>query len=175
MPGDDDLGVDMLISLHDINKNGTTRIVEFAVSASQLVFNNEEIRTLEPIKVSGTVDVAEGVAAVKLTAATRLAETCSRCLEEFERDLVVEIDEAIAEGGEDEEGIVPVQEGGFIDLRDVVLNSIYISMPIKVLCKEDCKGLCQSCGTNLNIQECDCASVDEDPRLSALKDIFKEV
>ena len=111
MPGDDDLGVDMLISLHDINKNGTTRIVEFAVSASQLVFNNEEIRTLEPIKVSGTVDVAEGVAAVKLTAATRLAETCPRCLEEFERDLVVEIDEAIAEGGEDEEGIVPVQEG----------------------------------------------------------------
>jgi uncharacterized protein len=172
---DEDLGVDMLISLHDINKKSVTRIVEFAITASQLVYNNEEIRTLEPIKVTGTVDVAEGVAAVKLTATTRLSETCSRCLEEFERDLIVEIDETIAEGGEDEEGLVPVQEGGFIDLKDVVLNSIYISMPIKVLCKEDCKGLCQSCGTNLNIRECDCASLDEDPRLSALKDIFKEV
>jgi uncharacterized protein len=42
-------------------------------------------------------------------------------------------------------------------------------MPLNPLCREDCKGLCPQCGTNLNTETCDCAQEWEDPRLAALK------
>ena len=46
-----------------------------------------------------------------------------------------------------------------------------LSLPFKVLCQEDCKGLCKECGINLNTGECNCEDKWEDPRFSVLKDI----
>ena len=50
-------------------------------------------------------------------------------------------------------------------------EQFYLALPMKPLCREDCKGLCAQCGTNLNTGTCDCAPVWEDPRLAALKAI----
>ena len=62
-----------------------------------------------------------------------------------------------------------------LDLKEVAENSIYLELPFKKLCNEDCKGLCQSCGVNLNNETCSCEDLDIDPRLAGLKDFFKEV
>ena len=51
-------------------------------------------------------------------------------------------------------------------------NNILLTLPIKRLCKEDCKGLCQQCGNNLNLSTCQCDNDDIDPRLAKLKDLF---
>jgi uncharacterized protein len=56
-----------------------------------------------------------------------------------------------------------------IDLSELMREQFYLALPMKPLCREDCKGLCAQCGTNLNTGTCDCAPVWEDPRLAALK------
>ncbi|SUY61625.1 ribosomal protein L32 family protein [Clostridium sporogenes] len=58
-----------------------------------------------------------------------------------------------------------------IDVTEVIENNIIIELPIKRLCKKNCKGLCQQCGANLNFSKCKCEK-DIDPRLAKLKDFF---
>ncbi|MDD2499121.1 MAG: DUF177 domain-containing protein, partial [Desulfitobacteriaceae bacterium] len=65
-------------------------------------------------------------------------------------------------------------EGDKIDILPQVLQTILLELPMKVLCREDCKGLCPVCGTNLNIKECRCERESIDPRLAALKNLLND-
>eukprot|EP00831_Metopus_contortus_P041556 TRINITY_DN3261_c0_g1_i9.p1 TRINITY_DN3261_c0_g1~~TRINITY_DN3261_c0_g1_i9.p1 ORF type:complete len:146 (+),score=20.94 TRINITY_DN3261_c0_g1_i9:58-495(+) len=64
-----------------------------------------------------------------------------------------------------------------LDISEIVEKSIISTLPIKRVCKTDCKGLCQKCGCNLNYETCNCDKEDVDVRLQALKGFFdnKEV
>ena len=65
-------------------------------------------------------------------------------------------------------------ENDEIDLGQLMGEQFYLSLPMKPLCKDDCKGLCSTCGTNLNKATCDCNTQWEDPRLAALRALKKE-
>jgi uncharacterized protein len=165
----------MEIVLQDSNVKSITKDIDFTYHKENLVYNNETIKILKPIQVKGEVVVSQGIADVKLSVSTRMLHTCSRCLEQFEKDLELIVDEKVSKNEQEGENIVTLEEGKILDLRDVVLNNIYLAIPFKILCKEDCKGLCQNCGSNLNHGQCSCTNDEIDPRLSALKDMFKEV
>jgi uncharacterized protein len=64
-----------------------------------------------------------------------------------------------------------VSESGRIDLNDVVREQILLNLPEQTLCKDECKGICPECGVDRNIEDCNCAGDDIDPRWSALKDL----
>lgn len=109
---------------------------------------------------------------------------CSRCLESYTLPLHLHFDLLYtprpepATGGEsrvDEEEFTAVHfDGGRIDLDALLLEQIYLGIPLKPLCREDCRGLCPRCGTNLNHGSCDCATQKElDPRLSPLKALIE--
>jgi len=165
----------MEISLQDSNVKSISKDIDFAYHKENLVYNNEVIEVLEPILIKGEVTVSQGIADVKLSVKTRLLHTCSRCLEKFEKDLELEISETVSRNEQEDENIITLEEGDVLDIRDVVLNNIYLALPLKILCKEDCKGLCQNCGANLNHAQCNCVHDEVDPRFSALKDMFREV
>jgi uncharacterized protein len=81
---------------------------------------------------------------------------CVRCLEDFNQSLETEFQELYAyktRHTRDEEYFVP--EDGNIDLAPLVYQNLLLSIPIKALCKPECKGLCSSCGTNLNNTTCE--------------------
>ena len=61
-----------------------------------------------------------------------------------------------------------------IDVEQLVCNEILLNWPIRVLCKEDCQGICSHCGVNLNKETCDCDTSELDPRMAAIKDIFSK-
>ena len=65
-------------------------------------------------------------------------------------------------------------ENDEIDIGQLIQEQIYLALPMKPLCTDDCKGLCPACGTNLNRATCDCKTQWEDPRLAALKALTKE-
>ncbi len=165
----------MEITLQDSNVKSINKDIDFAYHKENLVYNHEAIKVLEPIQIKGSVVAKDGIADVKLSVKTRLQYTCSRCLELFEEDLNLIIDEKISKDEQDDESIITLEEGDVLNITDVVLNNIYLALPLKNLCREDCMGLCQNCGLNLNHGQCNCDMEDIDPRLSALKDIFKEV
>ena len=61
-----------------------------------------------------------------------------------------------------------------LDADMLVCNELLLSLPMKVLCDEDCKGICNRCGANLNHETCDCDRSSLDPRMSVIQDIFKQ-
>ncbi len=100
---------------------------------------------------------------------------CVRCLEEtvvrtdFALDELFYYPPQSAPPGENRVG-----EDGMIDLGPLVRELSLLSVPTKVLCREDCQGLCQECGANLNEGDCGCAEVEIDPRLAALQQLLMD-
>jgi len=66
---------------------------------------------------------------------------------------------------------VSYYQGEGLLLEDALREQVLLAVPLKVICHEDCSGLCPHCGKNLNVERCSCAEPVEDPRWSALKDI----
>ena len=62
-----------------------------------------------------------------------------------------------------------------MDVETLIDNEMIMSMPMKVLCKETCKGLCPVCGKNRNLGECGCDTFIPDPRMAAISDIFNAI
>ena len=104
---------------------------------------------------------------------------CSRCLEPFEWPVDATFDlryqpRALNQGEgereiEEDDLSTAFYENDEIDLGHLMREQFYLSLPMKPLCREDCKGLCPTCGTNRNMAPCGCATEWEDPRLAVLK------
>lgn len=67
----------------------------------------------------------------------------------------------------------PFMEGFQLNVEDLLISEIVTSWPMKILCKPDCKGICPTCGRDLNMGACDCDTFVPDPRMAAIKDIFE--
>lgn len=65
-------------------------------------------------------------------------------------------------------------EGYQLNVEDLLYSEILLNLPTKVLCREDCKGICRQCGKDLNEGECGCDTFVPDPRMAVIKDIFNE-
>lgn len=102
-----------------------------------------------------------------------MAAVCSRCLKVYDYSIDVGFDEKFSKYEQDEEDVYPVKNNE-IDLKDMVIDQIILSMPLKMLCNEKCKGLCPKCGCNLNDESCSCDRNIVDPRFAVLKDLFKD-
>lgn len=118
---------------------------------------------------------------VKCALDTEVELTCSRCLGQFRQPLKINFEEEFlptidATSGmplppPDDAGTFTIDENHTLDLTEAVRQYALVAIPIKVLCREDCAGLCPTCGKNLNEGKCDCATPDIDPRLSKLTDL----
>jgi uncharacterized protein len=100
---------------------------------------------------------------------------CDRCLTDVPTRLSVSFDRIIVSPDtetEDEESR-QYMDGYELDLDELVHNEILLNWPVKILCKEDCKGICPKCGQNLNVGNCGCDTFVPDPRMAVLKDIFE--
>ena len=153
-------------------------------------------RTFQPEEVLGDADTYRIVAPVELEfdihkdkdkfrlegrVRTELELECSRCIEPYRFPIDAAFDQRYlpaAEASTDAESEVGEDdlETSFyaddqIDLSQLMREQFYLALPMKPLCREDCKGLCAQCGTNLNTGTCDCAPVWEDPRLAALRNL----
>ena len=66
-------------------------------------------------------------------------------------------------------------QGDGLLLEDVLREQVLLALPLRAVCREDCKGLCPHCGKNLNLEQCNCAEPLEDPRWSVLKDLKEQL
>ncbi len=111
------------------------------------------VKVLSPVKVSGRVTLT-GVhdAYVEGEVVFVLSGECTKCLKDAKRDFSVEFAEEVFQDNPDGYSVVNDK----IDLSKIVIDAILINMPLTLLCKDDCKGLCLGCGVNLNDEECKC-------------------
>lgn len=124
-----------------------------------------------PLKVCGNATYDGQIVNLKGSITGIIEVQCSRCIESLDYNLYAEFDEDFSKLVHNEE-IYPIEEGS-IELKDMVIDNIILSMPLKFLCSEECMGLCPVCGKNLNKYQCDCNKDNDDSRLAVLKDLFK--
>ena len=90
---------------------------------------------------------------------------CARCLKPLQLPVNMTVEEVVGE-----EGVV--LEGTILDVGNIAKNNIVVELPIRFLCKEDCKGICSQCGADLNITECNCKHEQFDERFAVLKKLL---
>lgn len=126
-----------------------------------------------PVSVFGTVRNTADVLYLDLTAQTTLNAVCDRCGKTFSREKAVPFHCMLAESlenGENDE--IELLQNGMADLDDLARTAFILEMDTKILCSEDCKGLCSRCGADLNLGPCSCKK-EVDPRLAALAKLLE--
>ncbi len=123
---------------------------------------------VERISVRGEVTNRAGVVTLTAKVSFPLRVACDRCLEEFTRQYDYTFTHTLVRQLQDEWQDYIQVEDGVLNLEELILSDLLLELPTKLLCKEDCKGLCPQCGCNLNHQSCDCNKAYHDPRWDVL-------
>ncbi|MCI5903344.1 MAG: DUF177 domain-containing protein [Blautia sp.] len=104
---------------------------------------------------------------------------CDRCLTEVPVKIPLQIQRKLDMKLTEEERINDLDENSYLtgtdlDVDQLVYLEVIMNWPLKILCKEDCKGICSRCGKNLNDGLCECREEPKDPRMAAISDIFSK-
>ncbi len=165
----------MKIDVSDLTKRKSARKdLDISIDLDGFNYGEEYIKLLSPIKFKGALTFLENLLELQGQLQCILELTCSRCLSKFPMELDIPVQEKLSiqmDTADEDEDIIFL-ESDILDVTEIMLENIILYLPIKRLCKEDCKGLCQQCGTDLNSSSCNCESDDIDPRLAKLKDFF---
>lgn len=129
----------------------------------------------EPVRVDARAKNRAGVVEVTLDCSFVYSRDCDRCGEDASRELNPVFTHTLVQSLADENSDDYIETPDFtLELDDVVISDILLSLPSKNLCKDDCRGLCQSCGKNLNLGDCGCDIRTIDPRLEILRQLMDE-
>ena len=177
----------MQIQLKDLELHPIEFDQEFAPESIELT---RDLRLKTPLKAKGRAELIEEhhggkkvVRDIRLVGdfSTTVLADCARCLEPVAHDLAGHFDvlnrpqteNAGAEERElsEAETEISFYEGEGIRLEDALVEQILLAVPVKVLCREECKGLCPQCGRNRDSEQCQCATEFNDPRWAALAEL----
>ena len=141
--------------LEELNSIGLDIKFENFVNFIGHVENNDDI-----LKLSGKLRV-------------NYATVCFRCLNEINGSLDLAINENFTKVDKLKDIEAYTYESKYIEIDKMLIDNIILNIPMKQLCIESCKGLCQRCGNNLNEKSCDCKDDNINPNLEVLKNYFK--
>jgi uncharacterized protein len=154
---------------------------EFTMDQNEIDLESERAKVVGNVLVSGELKCSAAKTDVKGWIKAPLEIDCTRCLTPIEHRLDVAFDatfvgkemfpEAKETHLEAADLDTDVIEGNELDLTQVVREQIMLSLPEQVLCREDCRGICPTCGADLNDGDCKCGGEEIDPRWAALKDL----
>jgi len=130
----------------------------------------------EPVHASGQIRNTAGVLLLTGNLKTSLNCVCDRCtmefIDEFDLDFEATLVTELQNEQEADEWVFLLENDG-VDLEEVITTAFVLNMDSKMLCSEDCKGLCAKCGANLNDGPCGCKK-EVDPRLAVLAQLLEK-
>lgn len=126
-----------------------------------------------PIDVTATAKNRASLVSLTIRACFGYSRSCDRCSTEFTREMDMLFEHKLAQTLVDDGNDDYIETPDFtLELDEIVISDVLLSLPQKNLCKSDCKGLCFVCGHNLNEGECSCNRHQIDPRLEILKQLM---
>jgi uncharacterized protein len=177
----------MFLDIKDLELRPLDFEEEFQPGAIDL---GSEIRQSTPLQASGRAELVEEhhgkhlvIKDIRLRGrlAAGLELQCARCLDPVKQDVKREFELLYrplgVDAGRDEISVTDAEaeigyyQGEGILLEDVLREQVLLALPMRITCREDCKGLCPQCGKNLNQERCSCNAPVEDPRWNALKEL----
>ncbi len=134
-----------------------------------------------PMRVKGDITNTAGYMRMALTMSLDYTAQCARCLSPVSGQFTLDLEKTVAPRNlltdldEDRLDDYAIIDDGFLDIDETLIEQLEMEFPLRFLCKEDCLGLCQRCGKNLNEGPCDCKSKEIDPRLEPLRKILEQM
>ena len=162
----------MFIELEPIfNNEGSKFAFEYEIDCSSCEFGSRR-PFVKPVKVSGLVGNFTGIVRLQAKACVEMVTECDRCACELKKQMTVPVEHILVTHLNDEENVefILIEKMRFA-LDPLVMEDIFLSLPAKILCNNDCKGICPKCGANLNDGQCSCPK-STDPRLDVLKQLL---
>jgi len=129
------------------------------------------IRIKEPVRAAGDVSNSAGVLTFSANVDATYVCVCARCLKEFEYPVHKIVSADLTEGGEGENPDGYLLQGDKVDADEIIVTEIILGMDDTILCRDECAGLCQRCGFDLNDGVCECKK-EIDPRLAILEQLL---
>lgn len=169
----------MLISLSEVmNRKEETVLTEVETEFSVFEMNGVTypVQKKTPVRLTLKSPSAKRVV-IQANAEYVLSASCDRCLKEVLLPFEIACEHEIDFSKSGKERAEELDETAYIsgydlDVDRLMFEELLIAFPVKVLCREDCKGICSVCGANLNEGECGCDRTVPDPRMAAIRDIF---
>ena len=182
----------MKLNLTDVLLDDKRFDQEVPIDIDQLEYSFGTFPITEKTPVRITVGKEDAkVLYIHGTASITVSIPCDRCLEDVQVPLELDFDERVPTGGDEspaaaesvpedaaEEGSAfepdYYLQGYYLDVDKLLFGEALLNWPSRVLCSEDCKGLCPVCGQNLNRSECGCDRTQLDPRMAKVLDVFSK-
>ena len=166
----------MKINIASVLKNdGASKMFSGDVELGTFDYMGSTLAFEKPVRVAGKVFNIGGTLEISAEIKGEYTTECSRCGEKVEAELSAELFESIDDEFSDIDEECIVVSGNVIDISGSIEACIFNSIPMQFLCREDCKGLCPQCGTDLNKNECNCEDEVYDPRFAIFRNLSKEV
>jgi len=141
----------------------------------------DDVVVTAPVAVMGSVVNRAGYITLTAEASLSYRTHCARCLADVEDTVRFLCEKTVA----DEKGLLRLEntenddyvqiKGGKLDLDAPICDEILLGFPMRILCSDDCKGLCAGCGADLNREACRCTKKEVDPRLAKLAALLAEM
>lgn len=171
----------MQIHLSDITfSEGKTIQETVKLEMNKIIFQLGKFPVLAKSPVELTItNTGDKVLEIRGNGKVTVGIPCDRCLEEVAVEIPYHIEKKLDMKLTEEERINDLDESSYLtgmdlDVDRLVYLEVLMGWPLKILCKEDCKGICSRCGKNLNEGPCGCAEEPKDPRMAAISDIFSK-
>lgn len=160
----------MIIDLKELNiKSFEKKTVELVVEKDSFFDGSEMVKCSQPIKFNGYLTKSKDSVKLIGDLSTEVLLNCCRCTKVFPYEVNIHIEEELSDTEDCEDISIDADN---IDIYEIIENNIIVELPVKRLCDENCKGLCQTCGKDLNLGQCSCADLCVDPRLEKLSQMF---
>ena len=168
----------MLINLSDVlMSEGRQVSVEVPLEMSRFAGGGSSFEIIAKTPVTFRfVNMEQGKARAEGSVSLTFQTVCDRCLSQTRTTLDLTFERVVAspeDTAEDEDADdLSFMEGYQLNVETFVYNEIIGNWPAKILCREDCRGLCPVCGQNRNERDCGCDTFVPDPRMAVIQDIF---
>ncbi len=154
-------------------KDNFTLPLRYALDLSDIEYMGE-YPLKKPVEIMGEITNKASLVRLEAEISFEFDASCDRCGTRTAKTHTLKVSKSLATSieGEESDTIITVPDMSF-DLDEFLYAEVITNLPMKHLCNEGCKGICQKCGKNLNEGECGCSKKEIDPRLQALADLLK--
>lgn len=165
----------MIIDLKHIFVNDNSSLpLEYMLDMSDLEYMGE-YPLKKPVSLKGKISNKASLVRLEASIVFEYEASCDRCGTNTRREHTVTLDKSLAVSIEAEESdTILITPDMKLNLDELVYSEVVVSLPMKHLCSEECKGICFKCGKNLNEGKCNCDQKEIDPRLAVLAELLKD-
>lgn len=165
----------MKIDISQITRiDGASINVDFDAALDGLQSEVSDCAFDDNISFNGILTNVNGIMALEGVVKTRYTCKCYRCLKDINSDICVDIKEDFISTEAYKDSEAYTYQGNYVEIDKALIDNIILSLPMKHVCMEECKGLCPKCGVNLNETQCSCKEETINPKLEVLRSFFND-